>query len=120
MKIRPTNRNAPAASRAVSAHGMACDAFDPSASPDDLFRCAHRETVTDAGGNFTFTRIPPGTYFVRTRVLWDAPDPNDLFHTITKQYALVSSAVTMKEREQKQIVLSQTGNAYQRCPSLKR
>lgn len=100
--------------------GMACDAFDQSASPDDLFRRAHRETVTDASGNFTFTGVPPGTYFVRTRVLWDAPDPNDLFHTITKQYALVSSAVTLKEGEQKQIALSQTGNAYRRCPSLMR
>lgn len=100
--------------------GMACDAFDPSASPDDLFRRTHRETVTDAAGNFTFTNVPPGTYFVRTRVLWDAPDPNDLFHTITKQYALVSSAVTLKEGAEKQIVLSQTGNAYKRCPSLKR
>jgi hypothetical protein len=100
--------------------GMACDAFDPSASPDDLFRRTHRETVTDAGGNFTFTGVPPGTYFVRTRVLWDAPEPTDLFHTITKQYALVSSTVTLKEGEQKQIALSQTGNAYQRCPSLKR
>ncbi len=100
--------------------GMACDAFDPSASPDDLFRRTHRETVTDAGGNFTFTGVPPGTYFVRTRVLWDAPEPTDLFHTITKQYALVSSTVTLKEGEQKQIALSQTGNAYQRCPSLVR
>jgi hypothetical protein len=100
--------------------GMACDAFDPSASPDDLFRRAHRETVTDASGNFTFAGVPPGTYFVRTRVLWDAPEPTDLFHTITKQYALVSSTVTLKEAEQKQIALSQTGNAYQRCPSLKR
>jgi hypothetical protein len=100
--------------------GMACDAFDPSASPDDLFRRAHRETVTDAGGNFTFTGVPPGTYFVQTRVLWDAPDPNDLFHTITKQYALVSSTVALKEGEQKQIALSQTGNAYKRCPSLVR
>jgi hypothetical protein len=98
--------------------GMACNAFDPSSSPDDLFRRTHRETVTDAAGNFTFTNVPPGTYFVRTRVLWDAPDPNDLFHTITKQYALVSSAVTLKEGEQKQIALSQTGNAYKRCPSL--
>ena len=100
--------------------GMACDAFDPSASPDDLFRRTHRETVTDAGGNFTFTGLPVGTYFVRTRVLWDAPDPNDLFHTITRQDALVSSAVTLKQGEQKQIVLSQTGNAYRRCPSLVR
>lgn len=100
--------------------GMACDAFDPSASPDDLFRRTHRETVTDAGANFTFTGVPPGTYFVRTRILWDAPEPTDLFHTITQQYALVSSTVTLKEGEQKQIALSQTGNAYQRCPSLMR
>ena len=100
--------------------GMVCNTFDSSASPDDLFRRTRRTTVTDADGNFTFSGLPPGTYFVRTRVLWDAPEPTDLFHTITKQYALVSSTVTLKEGEQKQIALSQTGNAYQRCPSLKR
>lgn len=93
--------------------GMVCHTFDLSASPDDLFRRARRETVTDAGGNFTFTGLPPGTYIVRTRVLWDAPE----LHKVTQQYAFVSSAVMLKAGEQKEIALSQTGNGYERCPS---
>jgi hypothetical protein len=97
--------------------GMVCRTFDLSASPDDLFRRTRRKTVTDADGNFTFTGLPPGTYFVRTRVLWDAPTPNDLFRTIAQQYAFVSSAVTLKEGEQTAMALTKTGNAYLRCPS---
>jgi len=97
--------------------GMVCNTFDSSASPDDLFRRTRRTTVTDADGNFTFSGLPPGTYFVRTRVLWDAPEPTDGLHKITQQYAFVSSAVTVTEGEQRQIALSQTGNAYLRCPS---
>jgi hypothetical protein len=97
--------------------GMVCNTFDVSASPDDLFRRARRKTVTDQDGSFNFSGLPPGTYFVRTLVLWMGPEPRDGLHTITEQYAFVSSVVTVKEGELTGVALSQTGNAYVRCPS---
>ena len=97
--------------------GMVCGAFDSSASPDDLFLRTRRQTITDVHGSFDFADLAAGTYFVRTRVLWDAPEPTDGLHKITQQYAFVSSAVTIAQSERKEITLNETDNAYLRCPS---
>lgn len=96
---------------------MVCGSFDSSASPDDLFLRTRRATVTDSSGNFSFTQLPPGTYFVRTRVLWDAPEPTDGARRIAQQFALLGSTVTLAEGELQHVSLSETGNAYLRCRS---
>ncbi|MGK2933980.1 MAG: hypothetical protein ACSLFE_01895 [Gemmatimonadaceae bacterium] len=97
--------------------GMVCGSFDSSVSPDDLFLRTRRTTVTDANGNFRFTQLPPGTYFVRARVLWDAPEPTDGARQIAQQFALLGSTVTLEEGERQHISLTETGNAYLRCRS---
>jgi hypothetical protein len=91
--------------------GMDWTAFD-SGSPDSLFWRTRRTTMTDSHGQFAFSGLQPGTYIVRARVDWDAPDPNDLFHTVRPFSAVVASIVRIEEGVQKQITVNQTGNAF--------
>jgi hypothetical protein len=91
--------------------GMDWTVFN-SGSPDDLFRRTRRTTITDSHGQFAFSGLQPGTYIVRVRVDWDAPDPNDIFHTVRPFSGVVASIVRIEEGGQKQITVNQTGNAF--------
>ena len=83
-----------------------------SGSPDDLFRSTRRTMMTDSHGQFAFSGLQPGTYIVRVRVDWEAPDPNDLFHSVRPFRAVVAAVVRIEEGVQKQIAVNQTGNAF--------
>lgn len=52
------------------------------------YKESHRRTTCDAQGDFSFRDIPDGTYYVTTRVVWEAPG----------QYALSSQGGALMHR----------------------
>ncbi|HFF2270526.1 TPA: hypothetical protein ACGBIC_006409, partial [Pseudomonas aeruginosa] len=56
-------------------------------------------TVADGNGNFTFTDIPPGDYFLSSTVTWQAPSKYGLIPQGGVVAKVVSIADGVKLRE---------------------
>jgi hypothetical protein len=67
---------------------------------DPRFAAARRTATADAEGKFTFTDLPPGTYYVRSTVTWKAPG------VITTQGGVVCDEVSVGVGEHKSLVLN--------------
>lgn len=73
----------------------------PTAQP---FVSALRRVVADATGNFEFTEVPAGMYYVRTQVTWEVPDGN--VWTNDQQGGLVSDVVNAVEGKAARVMLT--------------
>ena len=63
-----------------------------------------RTTTADGDGRFEFTDLPPGHYFVATKIVWDAPTRGGLTETGGWVYAQVEVA----KGDKKKIVVTHT------------
>lgn len=62
-----------------------------------------RECVADGSGNFEFTKIPAGEYYLECPIFWEVPGPNGLF----RSGAVVKSQIRIGDMEVLKVVLTQ-------------
>ena len=67
--------------------------------PDRRFAAARRTTTADAEGRFTFSRLVPGTYVLRTTVTWETGR--------LPQGGVVARVVRVAEGENEEVILNQ-------------
>ena len=67
------------------------------------FSQARRATVADANGRFVFSQIPPGSYFLRSVVTWEAPSTGYLPNI---QGGLVFKEIAVKEGDKIDVILT--------------
>lgn len=72
--------------------------------PDARYLKDQRITVCDAQGNFVFSSLPDGEYFVATRVTWEAPSA--YYSGLTTQGGPVMAPVQLSGGETKRIIIS--------------
>lgn len=74
--------------------------------PDPVeYDATTRKTTCDAQGNFTFSRIPDGEYFVLAQVSWGAIDGGS-YPSIAPQGGLIMQKVMVTGGETKRLVLT--------------
>jgi hypothetical protein len=69
--------------------------------PSPVFAKARRTTVANAEGQFTFSQVPAGKYYVRTEITWKVGNYNSV------QGGLVGQMVDLREGETVKVVLNQ-------------
>jgi hypothetical protein len=69
-------------------------------APDPRFVAARRTTTADADGRFTFSRLPPGTYLVRSAVTWEMETADS-----GVQGGVVAALVTLEDGDSADLVL---------------
>lgn len=78
----------------------------PPAPPADYVTTA-RETTCDVDGKFFFGKLPPGTYFVTTRVIWSAVSRTwGGRYTPSPQGGFLMQAITVEANESARVVLT--------------
>lgn len=81
-------------------YGTDAARFDVPA-PDSRFGESRRTTIADAEGRFSFSRLPQGTYLVRSTVTWEVEPPDSGI-----QGGVVAVLVTLEAGRSEEVVLS--------------
>lgn len=72
------------------------------AATDPRYAAASRTTVCNSEGNFAFSELPDGDYYVTAKVIWGVPGR----YITSYQGGYVMQRVTLKGGETKEIVLT--------------
>lgn len=73
-------------------------------STDPFYQKAKRTTTCDAQGNFSFTDLPDGEYYVNAMVVWGIPMG---YGMVSRQGGPVMQRVSLHGGEHKRVVLTQ-------------
>jgi hypothetical protein len=65
-----------------------------------------RTTVADGNGNFEFSNLPVGDYFIECPIFWEVPNANSLFG-ISRTGALVTKEIQVNPQDNLKIILTQ-------------
>ena len=72
--------------------------------PDLRYRKHILSTIADAEGSFEFKNVPPGEYYLTTRVIWEAPVG---YHgSLVPQGGLLAERITVKNGDELRFILT--------------
>ena len=76
----------------------------PMVSADSRIEAFIRKQIADGNGRFTFKNVPPGEYFVTTKVIWEAPTGYQ--GSLQRQGGWITKRVTVKSDEEIDVILT--------------
>jgi len=76
----------------------------PMAPPDQRLLQYVKSVTADATGRFTFKNVPPGDYYVTTKVTWQAPTGYQ--GALSTQGGVLRKRVTAKNSESTEVILT--------------